>query len=41
MDAVIGRPIGETHGEQCKGDDPYWWCDDCQRNARWDCEEES
>jgi len=27
---VIGRPIGENHGEQCSSDDPYWWCDSCR-----------
>lgn len=39
---MIGRPIGETHGEQCASDDPYWWCDECRAAAEWDtdCEED-
>lgn len=37
---MICRPIGETHGEQCAGDDAYWWCDWCRDAARWDCDDE-
>jgi len=37
---MIGRPIGETHGEQCQSDDPYWWCDECRENAAHDWEDE-
>ena len=35
---MIGRPIGETHGEQCDNPDPYWWCDECRAGLR--CDEE-